>query len=369
MLQVWGPNWRYCNGVQGEERKLPTWSTDQCGQWESQVDMISRYWPWESARRRVWDGPPKRSNLGTLQGSTEYPGKGGRLRGQALQMVYFGACRWHLRDCNKGQAEWKGREPTWDAAHCDHWVPWQSKRNVSNDAEGGEFFYNLERFSVLNQMFSATEFQSIGNDGPGSDYYSSSPENINMSRRNTCLHIWVAVREQSSGNHTHDFLVEKIFKSEKQSLIFKVRLFIKHERMNQAKWRTPVSAASQEGQQVWLCLKIFLFIFSSTYVMYAFGLGAAMALEHMRSKVNIYAHMRPEVYICCFLLYFLKKPGPVSHRIWGLPFQLDCMPNKLLRLVSPNAVITQAAVLAVYHHATQLFMWMPRIWTEGLMLL
>lgn len=112
--------------------------------------------------------------------------------------------------------------------------------------EGGEFFYNLERSSLLNQMFSTTESQSIGNDGPGSDDSSSSPENINVSRRNACLHIWVAVCEQSSGNHTHDFLVEKIFKSEKQSLIFKVRLFIKHERMNQAKWRTPVSAAPQE---------------------------------------------------------------------------------------------------------------------------
>lgn len=201
--------------------------------------------------------------------------------GRPLQMVCFGARGWHWRDCNKGQAEWKWREPTWDAAHCDHWVPRQSKRTASNDAEGREFFYTLERSSVLNQMFSATEFQSIGNDGPGSDSPSSSPENINMSRRNTCLHILVAVGEQSSGNHTHNFLVEKIFKSKQKNLIFKVKLFIKHERMSLARWCTPVSAAPQEeGQQVWLCLKIFLFIFSGAYMMYAFGLGAAMALEH-----------------------------------------------------------------------------------------
>lgn len=63
------------------------------------------------------------------------------------------------------------------------------ERFLMMHGERGEFLHSLESSSVPNQMFSTTESQSIGNDGPGSDYSSSNHETINMSKGNTCLHI------------------------------------------------------------------------------------------------------------------------------------------------------------------------------------
>lgn len=47
-------------------------------------------------------------------------------------------------------------------------------------------------------------------------------------------HLSRGVRAEQWESHTHVFLVEKIFKSKKQNLIFKVRWLIKHERMSLA---------------------------------------------------------------------------------------------------------------------------------------
>lgn len=106
------------------------------------------------------------------------------------------------------------------------------------------------------------------------------------------------------------------------------------------KWRPPVMAAPQEeGWQVWLCLKIFLFIFSSANVMHAFGLGAAMALEHTPTWCQ------RSTYVSLSTLFFFKKKQGQFLTESGAYLKLDCMPTKLLRRASPTAAITQAAVL------------------------
>lgn len=80
-----------------------------------------------------------------------------------------------------------------------------------------------------------------------------------------------------------------------------------------------------------------------------------------------YAHMRPEVHVCCSLLYFSlkkKKTGPVSHRIWGLP-SARLHAHQAPETCLPHCCHHSSCCAGVYHHATQLFMWMPRIWTQG----